>query len=312
MPRRFFDILLGRNQAGFIKFVDSLMKSFTLIIAAAALFFASCEEEPPAVRFTEPEKPLLDTTYLETAPAAQDKNVLLFDITGVRCNNCPDAAAIARKIADTLHPGRVVVVALYPTSISPILTKPWDGYDTMNNADAEALTGNLGTVPSLPIGCVDQIKVSNNYYLDRGTWVGHVDNQIIKSTPVNIDINTSWDAGNNRGRLEAKVVFTQTLSSEHLIFIGVTESGVVGKQSDQTAKPSGYREDYVHNHALRKLYTATTGDSLSAPLVPGRVFEKHYYVTPRYNWNPDNLDVVVWVVNADTKEVLQVEHKHLK
>lgn len=289
------------------------MKKLIWIWLACGAFFAACEEEAPAVRFTEPEKPLLDTTFVAgIVPDAQDKHVLLIDVTGVRCNNCPDAAAIARKIADTLHPGKVTVVALYPTSISPILTKPWDGFDTMNNADAEGLTGNLGTVPSLPIGCVDQIKVANSYYLDRATWPGHVANQLKKTTPLNIDLNTSWDASANRGRLEVKVTVTKNLTGDHLIFIGVTESGVVGRQSDQTAKPTGIRDDYVHNHALRKLYTATTGDSLSATLVPGRVFEKHYYINPRYNWKPENLDCVVWVIDAATKEVLHSEHKHLK
>lgn len=284
-----------------------------LTLLTASLLFMGCEEENPGIKFTEPEKALLDTNYiLGAAPTAQSKTVMLFDITGVRCNNCPDAAAIARKIADTLNPGRVTVIALYPTSISPILTKPWPGYDTMNNADAESITGLLGTVPSLPTGCVDQIKISNNYYLDRGTWIGHVNNQLSKSTPVNIDMNTSWSASDNRGRLEVKLTYTSTVTDNHVVLIGVTESEIIGKQSDVNAKPTGIREDYEHNHALRKLYTPAAGDTLKASLVPGRVFEKHYYIKPRYNWNPDHLDCVVWVVNADTKEILHSAHVKLK
>src|SRR5687768_5815753 len=123
----------------------------TYSIAAALMILTAmgCEEESKGVRFTDPEKPLLDTTYvISSVPSAQDKNVALFDVTGVRCNNCPEAASLARKIADTLHPGRVVVVALYPKSL-PSLTSPWDGFDTMANADGEALTSNLGAIPSL-------------------------------------------------------------------------------------------------------------------------------------------------------------------
>lgn len=288
-------------------------KHLILSLTVAALFLGACEEENPGVVFTEPEKPLLDTTYMiSQIPAAQTKHVMLFDITGVRCNNCPDAAAIARKIADTLYPGKVTVLALYPTSVSPILTQPWPGYDTMNNADAEAITSYLGTVQSLPTGCVDQIKVGNTYFLDRNTWAGHVANQLSKSTPLNIELSTSWLTAENKGRLNAKITYTGAVSGTHLVLIGVAESHVIGKQSDVNAKPTGIREDYEHNHALRKVYTATSGDTLKASLVPGRVFEKHYYITPRYNWNPDHLDCVVWVVDAASREIIHTEHKKLK
>lgn len=288
-------------------------KHLAYAAVAAAFVFAGCEEENPGIRFDEPEKPLLDTTYVTTSiPAAQSKHVALFDITGVRCNNCPDAAAIARKIADTLYPGKVTVVALYPTSVSPILTQPWAGYDTMNNADAEAITSYLGTIASLPTGCVDQIKINNSYYLDRNSWSGHVANQLAKTTPLNIDIETSWNSTDNKGRMNVKVTYTSPETATHVIIIGITESHIIGKQSDVTAKPSGIRDDYEHNHALRKVYTSTAGDTLNADLVAGRVFEKHYYVTPRYNWKPENLDCVVWVVNAATKEIIHVEHEKLK
>jgi hypothetical protein len=287
----------------------------SLVAGLVALVgIVACEEQPKGVRFFDPEKPLLDTTYMASStPVAQDKNVLLFDVTGVRCNNCPEAAALARKIADTLHPGRVVVVALYPTSL-PSLTYPWDGgFDTMANADAEALTGNLGAIPNLPIGCVDQIKISGSYYLDRATWNGHVNNQLLKTSPLNIDLHTEWITSENKGRVEAKVTYTTAVTgAKHLIYIAVLQSDVVSKQSDKNVKPSGVDEDYVHNHALRKLFTSTTGDTLNAELSAGRVFEKHYYVSPRYNWDPSHMEVVVWVMDAATKEVLHVAKEELK
>lgn len=263
--------------------------------------------------FTVPEKPLLDTTYtISAVPSAQPKNVLVFDITGVRCNNCPEAAAIARKIADTLHPGRVVVMAMYTTSPSPSLTAPWPGFDTLTSIDAEAVINNLGSVGNLPIGSVDQVKSNNSYFLDRATWVGNVNNRLALTTPLNIDIKTEWLTADNKARVEAKVTYTGASSSKHLIYIALIESHIIGKQSDKTVKPSGIDENYEHNHALRKVITPFTGDTLQGVLAPGRVFEKQYYITPKSNWKPENMDVVVWVVDATTKEVLQVAKAELK
>jgi Outer membrane protein Omp28 len=281
----------------------------TMVCFAVLSLLTSCKEENPGIILTVPEKPLLDTTYTTASiPAAQDHDVLLFDITGVRCVNCPQAAQIARKIADTLHPGRVVVVAVYPEQPSP-LWWAWAGFDTMSNSYSESLVQNIGAISTLPTGCVDLVSNAGSRFLDRNSWVTFVNNRLSVTTPLNISINTSWDNITNRGRLDAKVVYTNSVSNKHLIFIAVTESHIIGKQSDLKL---GEILDYEHNHALRKLYTSTSGDTLKAALTPGRVFEKQFYINPRYNWKPKNLDAVVWVVDATTKEVVQVAHAKLQ
>lgn len=286
--------------------------SYTRIaFACVALFalFVGCKEENPGIILTEPEKPLLDTTYTTLSiPAAQQHDVLLMDITGVRCVNCPQAAQIARRIADTLNPGRVVVMAVYPEQPTP-LWWAWGGYDTMSNSYAEALVQNIGAISSLPTGCVDLVSNAGTRFLDRNTWVSYVNNRLSISTPLNITIKTSWDIATNRGRLDAKVVYTSAVSNKHLIYIAVTESHIKGKQSDIKL---GEILDYEHNHALRKIYTSNSGDTLKAALTPGRVFEKQFYIAPRYNWKPKNMEAVVWVVDATTKEVVQVAHAKLQ
>jgi hypothetical protein len=291
-------------------------KLFPLLILTALLFCA-CKEENPGVIFTEPEKPLLDTTYiLGTAPAAQTKRVLLIDITGVRCVNCPKAAKEAHKL-DSLNPGRVSVIAAFPFSPGASLTEPWgpdahspSGYDTLVTADAEALVLNLGNVSSLPTGAVDQIKESGSYFIPFFTWASTLNAQLAKSSPVNIDLKNSWSNTSKTGRTEIKVTCTEDIGGQKLFYIAVLEDGIVGKQSDNQAA-SGHVEEYEFHHVLRKLYTLPTGDSLNQTLVKGRVFEKHYSIKPRYNWKPANLIVMVWVVDAATKEVLHVAEAKL-
>ncbi|MBS3914882.1 MAG: Omp28-related outer membrane protein [Bacteroidetes bacterium] len=286
------------------------MKAFR-ILSGLALVAMSCKEQPKGVKFTEPEKPLLDTTYvIGTVPPAQDKIVALFDVTGVRCNNCPEAASLARKIADTLHPGRVVVVALYPSSL-PSLTSPWPGFEPLTSDAADAITGNLGAIPNLPIGAVDQIKPAGSYYLDRSTWNGHVNNQLAKTTPLNIDLHTQWITADNKSRVEVKVTYTSAVTAKHLIFIGLIESNVESKQLDKNA-PGGSLENYIHNHAMRELITASTGDTLNAQLTAGRVFEKQYYVKTKDTWKPENIEVVVWIVDATTKEIIHISKEEIK
>jgi len=64
----------------------NIKKSFKLGILAlvASVFVSSCSEEDPVGLFKVTAEPLLDTCYMlpGTAPAAQIKKRLLFDITG--------------------------------------------------------------------------------------------------------------------------------------------------------------------------------------------------------------------------------------
>jgi len=77
---------------------------WTVVLGALFLTvgaMVSCDEELPPVIMTEEEKPLLDTFYIGSVPAASVKKVLLFDVTGVRCNNCPKAAVLAKSLASS-------------------------------------------------------------------------------------------------------------------------------------------------------------------------------------------------------------------
>ena len=57
---------------------------------------------------------------------------------------------------------------------------------------------------------------------------------------------------------------------------------------------------------LRKVIGSPFGDALkTGTMAAGFTTEKHYYITPVSKWKPQNLHCVVWVMNNDTKEVLQ-------
>ena len=74
------------------------MRKAALLSLCSIALFVSCEEEPPYIKFTE--KPLLDTVYMSPAPNAQAKKALVIDVTGVRCNNCPRAAKVAKDLVN--------------------------------------------------------------------------------------------------------------------------------------------------------------------------------------------------------------------
>jgi hypothetical protein len=289
-----------------------LIRFFVVISLLFAVIrgLVSCSEELPPVIMAEEEKSLLDTFYMGSVPAALVKKVLLFDVTGVRCNNCPKAAVLAKNLARTAA-GRVEVVALYPqTPMS--LTFPWAGFDTMSTIEADQIATAMGGITSLPLGAVDQVAFNGSKLLNTSDWGAAVTAQLGKTSPFNLSIKSTWKSADGKSRVEIKAVANAAITSNYKWVVAITENGVKSKQSDQDA-PGGMVDDYEHEHALRGAVGSTLGSDInSAAVSAGYVREKHFYLVPKPKWVASNCDVVVWIYDANTKEVVQVEKVSLK
>lgn len=265
-----------------------------------ALSFISCEEEPPTgLKFKE--RPLLDTTYLGAVPAAQSKQILLIDVTGVRCNNCPRAAVKALDL-EAANPDKIQIMAIYPT-YKP-LSNPWEGQDTLVTKDADDLVGTLGSVTNLPSGIIDNVSYNGKYFIDENSWSIVVDQQKVKTTPINIALKSTWMPAENKSRIEIKAIANTDIPNTTKLswVIAIIEDDMVGWQST----PTGVDESYTFKHVLRKLVTSSYGDPLTQGMSAGFTTEKHYYFPVAPKWKADKLSCLVWVLNTDTKEVLQV------
>lgn len=280
------------------------------LLFAGMMGLVACSEELPPVIMTAEEKPLLDTFYVGSVPSVAVKKVLLFDVTGVRCNNCPKAAVLAKSL-ESSNSGRVAVVALYPkTPMS--LTFPWAGFDTMSTTESDQIATAMGGITSLPLGAVDQVAYNGSKLLNTSDWGAAVTAQLAKTSPINITLKSTWKSADGKARVEIKAVANTALTANYKWVVAITESKVKSKQSDQDA-PGGVVDDYDHEHALRGVVGSTLGSDINTAAVSaGYVREKHFYVVPKTKWNAANCDVVVWVYNVDTKEVVQVEKVALK
>ncbi len=278
-----------------------------ILAAGIILLFSSCKEQPPYINFSQPVKPLKDTSYVSTTvPAAQTKRVLLFDLTGVRCPNCPTATAVAKKIRDTLYPGKVTAVNLYITSLA-LLTTPWPGYDTLTTQAAELMMQNLEVPGSIPKGCVDQMQYNGTRMLEHTDWITRVNSRLAESTPVNIDLSSSYDAGKREAVISFKSVFTAEKTATHKIVIAITEDSIIGKQST----PTGKEDHYEHEHVLRTTLTDPTGNIIAAAIVPGLTIEKEFRYPVPAKWKANHCHVVAWIYDSATKEVYQVKETSL-
>ena len=157
-----------------------------LPVLAVLVLSACIDEEPPFV-IRKIENPLSDTSYItSTLPAAQDKHVMLFDITGVRCNNCPEAAVKAKQIYDS-RSGKVQLLSVYYTIPGGLISMPWKGQDTLNCDAANEMINATGvSVNSMPNGMIDQAQFGTARLQGINEWEARVNERPDLKTPGNI------------------------------------------------------------------------------------------------------------------------------
>ncbi len=294
------------------------MKKFINLILSCLIVitFTACEEEPPYINLS-PEATITDTTYtVSTVPTPQPKTVIIEEFTGVRCPNCPDAQAEAKRLSQN-NPGRVNIVTIHPLNLLNSLTRPFDkniGDKFTSNHDMRTDAGRIifqliGVTQQLPTGSINRRLFSGetNFAVDFSKWAAFVNNELTQPNPVNISIS----AKNSGDSIEVtcELIYTQNVSDSNYITIMVTEDGIIDVQEKRVSGLTVYDEEYVHNHVLRAVVTSTTGDLLN-PRLPvyelnaGRAFKRVYRIARDPKWNASKLNVVALVHSNPIKKVV--------
>lgn len=283
------------------------MKRVIFLLSLVLIVFQSCEEVPPFIDFSEPVVSK-DTNYVVSIiPPAQHKAVLIEDITGVRCVNCPQAAQKAKEIVSKKTEDSVVIMALYTNHI-PTFTTPYDGFPLLNSDISTQIVDHNGIPAGLPSGYIDRAIFApqtvryNNY----SQWATLVDQRLSLSTPVNISILHSLSG--RKISLDVKLVYTQTTIVAHRFALYLTESAIISRQ----ATTSGTKDDYIHNHVLRYAFGAAVGNLLNADLVKGRTFDKKFEYDVPLDFKINKCHIVCVILDNITNEIVNVRQISLQ
>jgi hypothetical protein len=283
-----------------------VMKKIVFSLVVGAFLMNSCEEVPPFIDFSVPPE-VIDTTYVTSmVPAPQHKAVLIEDITGVRCINCPQAADEIKAIVDEKTEDSVISMALYIKQLNT-LTAPYPGYPNLTTDYATEMIDFLGLGTGLPTGYVDRKIYTplTERFVQYKSWRNYVNMRLRGSTPVNIGLEKKLEG--NKLTVDIKLVYTTTVSGEHKVALYLVEDGIMSKQYG--GKPT--EETYIHNHVLRYNFGTSLGTKLEAALTPGRTFEKKLKYEIPADFKQDKLHVVCVVTDAVTHEVINVRKIHL-
>lgn len=284
------------------------MKRLTFIIASWAIVFAmaSCDKlnEP---YFTESPIQISDTIQLDPDDYTSFDGkivVLLEDFTGVKCVNCPNAAAIANDLSEQ-YEGHIVVLGVHPDS--PFTYQnPEGGFPDFRTADGEVWRQQFG-IESFPNGLINRANP-----LPETGWASAVANVIDNDAPAMLVVKSAYDDATRELKLSIHTIFHTDVSGDIRLTTCIMEDKLIGKQ----VTSSGVNNEYVHRHVFRG-----TADNIAWGRVMDDELEtipaESYYVTNmkftlNSDYNDEEVYIVAFISNNDTKQVLMAAEKKIK
>jgi hypothetical protein len=305
--------------------MPKIKRSFVwlVIVCFFLLFIDSCKEINPAVLPTYTSA-LSDTTYIESpVQAPSPKYVLIEEVTGVSCVNCPAGHVILDNLIATSN---VVGVSYHVGSAifdqdAPIVLNP---LQVMTSKDAQTIVTNppFAYPGAGPLAMIDRVFFNNGNAYSPGNiwntdagWGGDVASEVTapnNNAPVNINLTAAYSAGKINISVSLHYTANQTDSDKVSVFL--TEDSIITAQilADQSVDTF-----YVHNHIMRASVSAPLGDIISTPTLPtaGRVVVTTYqyptanstYTALPAVWNISHMHVVAFVhrYQNNTYNVLQ-------
>lgn len=265
-------------------------KLFLPLLVAAAL--QACKEVPIAI-------PELNVG---------DRKVLVEELTGVRCPNCPDGTAALVALSKQIGKNLVIVgVHAAPGYDVPY---PQSKYDFRTD-EGTAMAKYIGTAAFFPTASINRRIVPPEIepYLPRSIWAGIISEELSKPPVVGVFMNTTFDSVSRKLGVEVTIAPEQTLTGDHRLTVLITQDSIQDYQKDglQTIP------DYYHRHVLRKILTQPTGDVISESLTPSSTVTRNYNFVLPNDWVEKHCSVVAFVHRGASpdKEVLQVEEVYM-
>ncbi|MBL4656952.1 MAG: Omp28 family outer membrane lipoprotein [Flavobacteriales bacterium] len=251
----------------------------------------------------------IDTTIAEL------RKILIEDFTGHTCGNCPRAAETATSLKQ-LYSEQLVVIAVHMGFFAEPKSYPDSSYAyDFRTTMGDEIDAQFDIDPTgLPKGMVNRTEVSGALLLSYSAWGSAASVLSAMAPDVKMDISNAYDSQTRTLTTTVISDFLNNLSGTYNVVVALTEDNVVNWQKDYDL-PAGQQdiENYVHQHVLRDGFTGTWGDQIaSGTVVAGTIDTSTYTMVLPSSWNENECDVVAYVYETTSYEVLQVEESSIK
>lgn len=266
-----------------------------------------------------------DTVYNDTTVLV--RRILLEEFTGHKCPNCPEGADIAKQIKID-HPEKFLSVSIHNSGAfsKPDLSNPDHPYPENFETETGENLRIKYKFDAFPGGMLNRTEINGTGLsaakVDYNQWAQEVNtliaNQAYMAPRFKLKLENIFNSklGERSVRVRYNATCLQNITGNIAIVGYLMESHIIAPQTDNRVTPS-YVEDYEHNHVLRVGFPGDgSGKTLFTNPVPGDVAEvitenDEISVAVSDDWKPENMDLIVFLYNSDTGEIIHVEETPL-
>ena len=231
-------------------------------------------------------------------PAEVGRAILIEDLTGQRCINCPTGTDIINGIIQTYGEDNVIAVGIHSGPLGFTGNSKRVGLMTDTGDEYYTYWAN-GTNLGQPSAIFNRKKGPSD---NLNNWAAEVGLIISEKANLSIDITNAYDA--KKRELTTKVgAFGVNGTVNGKLQVWIVEDGIKAMQM----MPDGSaNQEYIHNHVFRAAVNGTWGEEVTVK--EGETTSKDYsYVLPE-TWNAENISVVAFVYNKSGVENVAKKH----
>lgn len=233
-------------------------------------------------------------------PAEVGRAVLIEDLTGQRCINCPTGTDIINGVIETYGEDNVIAVGIHCGPLGFAGNSKRVGLMTDTGVEYYKHWAN-GTNLGQPSAIFNR-KKGKGPIDNLNNWAAEVGLIISEKANLSVDIANAYDAKTRT--LTTKVgAFGVNGTVSGKLQVWIVEDGIKAMQM----MPDGSaNQDYIHNHVFRAAVNGTWGEEVTVK--EGETTSKDYsYVLPE-TWNAENISVVAFVYNDNGVENVAKKH----
>lgn len=249
--------------------------------AAGASLFTSCDNIDENDRFIPVERPKVERV------------VLIQEFTGMRCANCPNAAAAIHDL-QSVYPDNIIAVGWHPEDTP--YTRPMGGVDL--TCPTATTYFNYYSPASFPNALINGGTALDDNYAQ---WSTKAIAMMATPAPLTIDATSDYDETTRELKVDYNLKFNQMYTSECSVLVWIMENGIVGPQvsGSQTIR------DYTHNHVLRAALNGDWGQTLGSYFETEQTVSGTASIKLEEKWKAENCQIVVFVYQNSSKNVEQ-------
>ncbi|MDD7276757.1 MAG: Omp28-related outer membrane protein, partial [Bacteroidales bacterium] len=199
--------------------------------------------------------------------------------------------------------GHLIVLGVHPKSA---LQLPYGVSSDFRTDDGNDWYQNLG-IGGFPNGMVNRKNV-----IGHAEWATAVNNEIGKDAPARVVIKSNYNDETRELELSIHTVFLKDVEGKINLTTCIMEDSIIGKQATQT----GIDTNYMHRHVFRGTADGITWgrtlDNTATTISKDRRFVTNMKFNVNKDFNADELYIIAFITNDDTKEVLMASEIKIK